>query len=255
MQPRALDSQERQLSHKKAKVVMEYAKVALSALFSITVIFIITKLLGNKQLSQLKMFDYVNGITIGSIAAELATELETPLYPLIALGVYLVVSLIISFAVLKNLKLRRIVDGDPTVLMQSGRLLRPNFKKSKMDLNDFMERCRVLGYFDLTDIELAVLETSGQLSVLPKESARPAAVSDIKEHPDQVASASIGVIYDGKVIDKNLKATGHEITWLERQVQKQGYKIKDVFLASCDSHNNLRVFPSKNEKTNSFFTV
>ena len=88
MQPRALDSQERQLSRKKAKVVMEYAKVALSALFSITVIFIITKLLGNKQLSQLKMFDYVNGITIGSIAAEMATELEEPWKPLTAMAIY-----------------------------------------------------------------------------------------------------------------------------------------------------------------------
>ena len=81
---------------------MEYAKIALSALFSIVVIFAITKLLGNKQISQFKMFDYVNGITIGSIAAELATELEKPLYPLVALGVYLVVSLVIAFAVLKR---------------------------------------------------------------------------------------------------------------------------------------------------------
>ncbi|MCI8332048.1 MAG: DUF421 domain-containing protein [Clostridiales bacterium] len=233
---------------------MDYAKIAFSALFSIIVIFFITKLLGNKQLSQLKMFDYVNGITIGSIAAELATELETPLYPLIALGVYLVVSLIISFTVMKSLSFRRVVDGDPTVLMQSGKLIKANFKRAKVDLNDFMERCRVMGYFDLTDIELAVLEISGQLSILPKESARPTVLSDIKE-PETVASASIGVIYDGQIIHKNLKATGHETSWLERQVQKQGYKIKDVFLATCDNDNNLRVFPSKDEKTNSFFTM
>ena len=233
---------------------MDYIKVALTALFSIVAIFLITKLLGNKQMSQLKMFDYVNGITIGSIAAELATEMERPLFPLIALVIYCIVGVAISVIETKNLCFRRIMSGDPTVLMQSGKLLRANFKRSKLDLNDFLARCRVMGFFDLTEIELAILEPSGQLSILPKESARPTVLSDIKQ-PDKNASASIGVIYDGKVIDRNLKATGHELEWLERQVQKQGCKIKDVFLATCDADNNLRVFLSKNEKSNSFFTV
>ncbi len=233
---------------------MDLLKVFFSALFSLALIFVITKLLGNRQVSQFKLFDYVNGITIGSITAELATELENPERPLIALAVYGVVCFFVTLIELKSLRARRTLNGAPTVLMQSGKLLRENFRKAKLDVNDFLSQCRMLGYFDLTEIELAVLEPSGQLSVLPKESARPAKLSDLHP-PEKNASASIGVIYDGKVMEDALKATGHEHDWLERQVRRQGYHIKDVFLATCDGEGNLRAFPAKEDAGNSFFCV
>lgn len=233
---------------------MEYIKVMLAALLSLAVIFLITKLQGNKQLSQLKLFDYINGITVGSIAAELATELERPLYPLIALAVYGSIGFAVTMIELKSMKFRRVVSGTPTVLFQSGKMVRENFKRAGLDVNDFMSRCRVLGFFDLSEVELAILEPSGQLSILPKESARPTVLGDLHE-PDKTATASIGVIYDGHVIEKNLRAAGYERDWLERQVHRQGYQIGDVFLATCDVQGNLRAFGEKKDKTNSFFTV
>lgn len=233
---------------------MDIIKVALSSLLSIVVIFTLTKLKGAKQMSELNMFDYVNGITVGSIAAELATEIEKPLYPLAAVVVYCIAGLAISFAERKSLGVRRFLSGAPTVLLQGGKIIRPNFKKTKMDINEFLERCRVLGYYDISEIELALLEPSGQLSVLPKEAYRPTVVSDI-EPPKKEAGACIGVIYDGKVVKGNLKYTGRDEEWLERQVRKQGCKVKDVFLATSDKDGNVSVFPTKNEKTNSFFTV
>ena len=233
---------------------MDILRVVLTSILSIVVIFAITKLKGAQQISELNMFDYINGISVGSIAAELATEIEKPVFPLCALIVYGAVGLLISIIERKSPKARRFLSGSPTVLMQGGKIVRPNFKKCKMDVNEFLERCRILGYYDMSEIELALLEPSGRLSVLPKEANRPTQVSDVTE-PKKQASACVGVIYDGKVIKGNLKYTGRDEKWLEVQVRKQGCKVEDVFLATCDSEGMVNVFPTKNEKTNSFFAV
>ncbi len=233
---------------------MDILRVALTSAVSVAVIFAITKLKGAKQMSELNMFDYINGITVGSIAAELATEIEKPALPLCAIAVYGAAGVLISLIERKSPRARRFLSGAPTVLMQGGKILRPNFKKAKMDINEFLERCRILGFYDMSEIELALLEPSGRLSVLPKEANRPAQVADVTE-PKKQACASVGVIYDGKVIKGNLKYTGRDEKWLEVQVRKQGCKIEDVFLATCDPDGTVNVFPIKDEKTDSFFTV
>ena len=150
---------------------MQYAAqvglAALSSLLSIAVLFLLAKLMGTKQVSQMTMFDYVVGITIGSIAAELATELEEPLRPLTALIVYGVTAFVISILTNKFLKVRSMVTGKPLVLLENGVIYRENLKKARLDLNEFLTYCRIGGWFDLNQLQSAVLEHNGVVSCLP----------------------------------------------------------------------------------------
>ena len=153
---------------------MKIIGVFLTALLWGVALFVITKIMGHKQVAQLDFFDYVSGITIGSIGAELATELEETYKPLIALCIWGGVSLLLNFLAHKMPKTRKYINGAPSILMNEGKLYRQNFKKAKIDLSEFMLLCREQGYFDLEEIQLAVFEHNGKLSILPKAANRPA---------------------------------------------------------------------------------
>ena len=134
-----------------SEILPQAGLTALTALLSIAVMFLLTKMMGTKQVSQMTMFDYVTGITVGSIAAELATELEEPVKPLTAMVVYGLVAVLISIITCKSLKLRAWITGKPLVLLENGVIYRKNLKKSKLDLNEFLTYCRIGGWFDRSE--------------------------------------------------------------------------------------------------------
>ena len=140
----------------------------LTSLLSAVSLFIIGKILGHKQVAQLDFFDYITGITIGSIAAELATELEEPEKPLIAMIVYGFVAAGLTIVAHKFPKTRKFVNGTPTIIMDNGKLYRENMKKAKIELSEFMVLCRQEGYFNINDIQTAIFEYNGRLTILPK---------------------------------------------------------------------------------------
>ena len=218
---------------------MEIIKVILTALLSVAALFVITKIMGHKQVSQLDFFDYVSGITIGSIGAEMATELEEPYKPLIALCIWGGVSLVLNFLTHKMPRTRKYINGTPTILMNEGKLYRKNLKKAKLDLSEFMLLCREQGYFDLDEIQLAVFEHNGKLSILPKATSRPATPEDLKI---TVKSTHIGVeiIMDGRIIGDNLSRAGKDEKWLEYQLKLQGYtSAKEIFLGIYRAEEDL----------------
>ena len=151
---------------------MEWLKILLVAPLSYAALFIITKLIGYRQISELSIFDYINGITIGSIAAEMATALETPLRPLLAMTVYGILVVLTSWLTTHSARLRRWLTGRTLVLLQNATLYRENLKKAKLDVNEFLTQCRSNGYFDLNAIPLAPLETTGRKLSLPAGSSR-----------------------------------------------------------------------------------
>ena len=209
---------------------MDIIKVILTALLSVAALFIIAKIMGHKQVAQLDFFDYVSGITIGSIGAELATELEEPYKPLIALCVWGGASLLLNLMAHKLPKTRKYINGTPTILMNGGKLCRKNLKQAKLDLSEFMLLCREQGYFDLDEIHTAVFEHNGKVSILPKAANRPATPEDLKIN---VSEAHIGVevIMDGRVMGENLVRVGRDENWLNKQLRAQGTKsAKDIFL-------------------------
>lgn len=209
---------------------MEAIKVIFTALLSVAALFLITKLMGHKQVAQLDFFDYVSGITIGSIGAELATELEKPLQPLIALGIYGAVSVLLSLVAHKLPKTRKYINGTPTILLECGKLYRKNLKQAKLDLSEFLLLCREQGYFDLDEIQTAIFEHNGKLSILPRAANRPATPSDLGI---TAKATHIGteVILDGRVMGENLTRLGYDAAWLEQQLRLQGYDTpRKIFL-------------------------
>ena len=222
---------------------MEWMKVIRTAFLSVGALFLITKIMGHKQVSQLDFFDYINGITIGSIAAELATELEQPWKPLLAMAVYGLIAVVLNVITSRIPRSRKYINGAPTILMDGGKLFRENLKKSKLDLSEFMVMCRQQGYFDLSDIQTAVYEFNGRLSILAVSGRRPANPEDLGLRPAPAAIRT-EVIMDGRILDDNLKRLGLDSRWLEKRLREMGYGSPDtVFLALCDRSKELTVYP------------
>ena len=221
---------------------MDLLKLFLTTTLSVAVLFVIAKIMGHRQVAQLDFFDYINGITIGSIAAELATEIDEPWKPLLAMIIYGAISVGLSFITSKVPKSRKYINGTPTILMSDGKLYRKNMKKAKLDLSEFLMMCREQGFFDLSDIQTAVFEYNGKLSVLPASASRPATPADMNLSPAP-ASISTEVIMDGRILGENLKRLGLNGDWLDKQLKAQGYKsVKEIYLGLCDSNNNLSLF-------------
>ena len=221
---------------------MEIIKVILTSFLSAVSLFLIAKIIGHKQMSQLDFFDYITGITIGSIAAELATELEKPLKPLIAMIVYGIITIILALTTSKFPRMRKFVNGTPTIIMNNGKIYRKNLKKSKLDLSEFMVMCRQEGYFNLNDIKTAIFEYNGRLTILPKATKRPLNPTDINIVPPP-ESINTEVIMDGRILEENLKRLCLDINWLNNELRCQGYKsAKDIFLGICNDNKELTLF-------------
>ncbi len=225
------------------KLAMELLHVFLTSVGSVIYLFFLTKLLGNKQMSQLSMFDYINGITIGSIAAEMATALEDDfLNPMLGMAVYTAAALLISLVATHSIKLRKFLIGKPLILYDNGKLYRKNLKRAKLDLNEFLTQCRVAGYFNLASVQTAVFETNGKISFLPVAGQRPATPDDFNLSPQQEHIPTT-VLIDGVVLEQNLRTIGKNGQWLDKQLKKQGFpEAKDIFLVTCDSNDNVSVY-------------
>lgn len=234
---------------------MDLLKIVWLSLGSLLALFILTKIMGNKEMSQLSMFDYIIGITIGSIAAEMSTALENDfMQPLLAMIIYALASVVISFVSYKSLKVNRFLTGPSLILLDNGEIYRKNLKKAKLDITEFLMQCRTSGYFNLSDIQTAILEPNGKISFLPKAEKRPATPSDmnISVPVDRVV---VNVVLDGIVLKENLYHTGNDELWLEKQLVSQGIQnVDNIYLATCDCNNNLSVYLKKDlENKHDFF--
>ena len=225
---------------------MDIIKVALTSLLSVAALFIITKIMGHKQVAQLDFFDYISGITIGSIAAELATELEAPEKPLVALCVYGLTSILLTLLARKLPRTRKYINGTPTMLMNGGVIYRKNLKKAKLDLSEFMLMCREQGYFDLDEIQTAVFEHNGKLSVLPKAASRPATPDDLKITA-KAMHIGVEVIMDGRIMDDNLGRAGRDANWLEKKLKAEGFRsASEIFLGIYSpGEDKLSLYPNE----------
>lgn len=220
---------------------MEVVHIILTSLGSIIVLFILSKIMGNRQMSQLSMFDYINGITIGSIAAEMATSLEDFYKPMIAMIVYGLFTAGIAVITNKSIHLRRFITGETMILYDNGKLFEKNFRRARLDLSEFLTECRNGGYFNLANLQTAILESNGKISFIPLSTQRPLTPQDMNLSPQQ-EKAVVNVVMDGKILKDNLKYTGNNEQWLEKELRNQGIKREDAFLATCDENNCLSVY-------------
>lgn len=222
---------------------MDLLQVAVTAVGAFAALFLLSKLMGHRQISELSVFDYVNGITIGSIAAEMATELEKPLRPLVAMVVWALLVWLLEALTSKCPRLRKYISGSPSIVFDNGKLYRRNMKKARLDLSEFLIQCRQQGFFDLGAIQTAVYEPDGRLTILPVAARRPATPEDMGIAPEK-EQIFTELVMDGRVLGENLHRMGVDETWLLKQLRQQGYhSMREVFLAVADANKQVAVYP------------
>jgi uncharacterized membrane protein YcaP (DUF421 family) len=221
--------------------IIDIFRVILASVFSVVALFILTKIMGNRQMSQLSMFDYINGITIGSIAAEICYSDEYVL-PTIAMIIYALFTVLVAYIASKSVKYRRFFNGTPLVLFDNDKFRIDNLKLSRLDLNEVLAECRTQGYFNPNDIQTIILESNGKISILPKSDKRPVNPNDLKVVTTQEINP-INLIVNGEVISDNLRVSGKNDKWLYKQLNQQHiHSTNDVLLAFCDETNILTVY-------------
>lgn len=223
--------------------LIDIGDIVLRGFISICFLFIITRMLGKKQISQLTLFDYIIGISLGSIAANMASTTDVPYsHAIAAMIVYGAVSLTISIVTNKSIWARRFFSGRTFLLIDNGKILESNLNKVKYDINDLLAQARNAGYFNIADVAYALLETNGEISFMPISDKQPVTLSDmnIKKQQDRLTAS---VIIDGVVMVNNLKAIGLNEEWLKNSLAFYNIKSeKEVVLATVDTNNKLTVY-------------
>ena len=227
-----------------------FVEVIVHSLISILVLFILAKWIGGRQISEMSIFDYINGITIGSIAAEAAMTDETMLRPIFAMIIYGAATVFLSWIADKSMTIRRFISGKPYVLYSNGTFEYENMKKNKIDLFEVLAACRLAGYFDLSQIQTVILENNGKMSILPKSEHRPVTPEDINIKPE-TAYLFANVILEGKIMYDNLKNMGRNENWLRKQMQIHNIKNEtEVFLGISDENDNCYFFKKEEKISN-----
>ncbi|WP_066368724.1 DUF421 domain-containing protein [Neobacillus fumarioli] len=204
-------------------------------------LFITTKILGKKQISELSFFEYVAGITIGSIAGEVVTGLESNAYHgALAIIVFGLVTFFVDYFSLHSKKFRDIVEGKGTVVIKDGKILEENLKKEKYTIDEISALLRQRGIFKVADVEYAVIEPRGNLSALLKKENQPLTPKDLGMKMANEKEPQT-VIMDGKIIDEALRWTGKGRGWLYTELEKLNVTLDNVFLGQVDSYGDLTV--------------
>lgn len=226
--------------------IMFIQTIAL-ALISLVVLFILTKIMGYRQITQLSMYDYIIGITIGSIASEMVvlSDFKDMYRPLIGMLVYALFTVSLSLLSRQSLTLRHFIEGNPILLYKDDRIINKALAKAKMDINELLMQLRIQGYFDITQIDQVTLETNGNISVYPKSQYRPVIIDDLdilyKEEKPLIA-----LMIDSQLLEKQLAKIHQDQKWLDSQLKTKGFSSYDnVLLVLCDNKNNLTIYPKK----------
>lgn len=221
---------------------MDFAYIIILSFVSLAVLFIITKIMGFRQISEMSFFDYVIGITIGSIAAEMATNIDLEWWKgILAMVVYGVVGVLISVLAQKSVKARKFISGKPIIIIERGKISKKGMRKARVELDDLLTSARVNGYFNLSDIDYAIMETTGKISFQPVAQKRQLNPKDFNFAPER-EGLYINVIMDGHIIDDNLSVTGVTKKELDNMLKAKGDKLENIFLGTIDINKQLTTY-------------
>ena len=226
---------------------MELLDVTYRSLISLVTLFLITKLLGKKQVSQLSLFDYVIGISIGNFAAEATINLESNwLNGVLAVVIFGVVAYLVSILTMKSIIARKFFMGEPTIVIQDGKILKQSLKKIKFDINDLLEECRNNGVFDVEQINYALMEANGKLSILLKPEYQNVTIKDMNLKQEKNGLVA-NVIIDKKIMKDSLKSIKKDEKWLLKQLKVQGTPLKKVLLGTVDINEKLTLYKENDD--------
>ncbi|MDT3416679.1 MULTISPECIES: DUF421 domain-containing protein [Brevibacillus] len=217
----------------------EWLNLVIRSVVALVYLFILTKLIGKRQIRQLTYIEYIVGISIGSIAAFMASDMDGPIYhSLVAMTIFALIPVAIEWLSLKSKKIRDVVEGKATILIKDGKILEDNLKKERLTAEDLMEQLRMKNVFRLADVEFALMETNGEISVLLKSQHRPVTPQDL-DLPVAQAEEPQAVIMDGTIMDESLANLGLNRNWLRMELQKAGVALENVFLGQVDRAGQL----------------
>ncbi len=227
----------------------EFWLILYKGIASLIVLFLFTKLMGRKQVSQLNMFDYVIGITIGSIASEMTMAKNISfLEGTTGIAIYALAAFLISEVTMKSIAARRLIVGTPCMLIENGKILEKSLQKTKIDINDLLQEARNNGYFDISQIEFALMEANGKMSFMPKSKYAPLTPNDMKVKVSETKICT-NLVIDGKVMQEHLNYIKKSEKWLRTRLEKQGYEtIENLLLVTCDNKEQLSIFEKNIEK-------
>ncbi len=223
-------------------------EVIIQTILAFFVILFLARIIGKKQIAELTFYDYVNGITFGSIAANMATDINQRTWQyLIGLFIFAFLTFLMQYITLKNTTARKIIEGEPVVLIHKGKILEDNLKKTRFNIEDLLAELRENNYFDIRDVHYAILENDGRVSVLPVADKKPLTPKDINQK-GQEESIVTEIIIEGKIILPNLHQHGLDKKWLYNTLQKNNInEINDIMLAIYNPINQSIYFDLKND--------
>lgn len=217
----------------------QWFEITGRTLLGVLILFFLTKLLGKRQVSQLSLFEYITGITIGSIAAYVTVDSEAEwVLGLLSLTVWVACSYGIEYLQIKSKRMRDFIDNKGSVLIEHGRVLEQNMKKERLTTDELMEQLRKKSAFNLADVEFAIMEPSGDINVLLKRENLPLTPKDLGL-PVQPEKEPQTVIMDGQIMEEALRKSGKDMNWLDKKLAEVKAAVPDVFLGQIDASGGL----------------
>ncbi len=212
--------------------MQEIAKLLIYGVSSFVFLFFIAKILGKKQIAELSFVDYVVGISLGSIASNWATDLDTPWwYYVVAMSIFFLLDIAMTLLSRTYPWLKKTLQGKPIVVISNGRLDYQNIKKAKLSTNDVLSMARSKGFFGVKDIAFAIFETNGELSILPTASQTPLVKDDISS-PVEPSTLPLELVIDGRIVEHNLQLLGKDKAWLFERCQLTDDMLREILLVT-----------------------
>lgn len=223
-------------------MIQQILKASLVTIGIYFITLILTRILGRKLVSQMTLFEYIVAIMIGSAAVNAITfEDNPPLFAFVMLIGVCLLTFLLDIIHMKSIRLRKLVDSEPVIIIERGKIIDKNMKKIRLTIDELNMMLRENSYFNISDVESAILEANGELSVQAKSNKQPLTPSDISLNP-AYQGLTRDVIFDGKVLENNLSYIGKNEHWLKKQLIGYGvHEITDVFYAGLDSSGNFYV--------------
>ena len=231
---------------------MNFLEVVYRTFLSALTLFLLAKAMGRKQIGELNTFDYIIGITIGSIASEMTVNSDVSLINcIVAMAVLSLIDILISYGTTKSMFLRIFFTGCPIILIENGKIIEKGLNKARFDINDLLQECRINGYFDISEIAYAVMEANGRISFLLKSKYTPVTLSDMKIKASK-KGLCVNLIIDGNIMMEHLKNINKDSAWLLTRLENMGYSdYSNILLASCDTKEQITVYLKSVPLTNS----
>lgn len=219
----------------------ELGQVISHSLAVFVLLIILTRFIGKKFLAQMTFFDFVTGITIGTIGGAFVTTEVKGNYVLLSPVILTILVVMTGYLTLKSNPARKLIEGEPLVMIQNGKVFEENMRKIRYNLDDMMMQLREKGIFDLSEVEMAILEPHGKLSVLKKSQYLPLTPKDLNIST-KYKGVSSEIIRDGSIVEQNLKQNNLAHEWLYNELSSRNIKnIREVFLATLSTDGNLYV--------------